>query len=77
LVPALQKMLKAATNPELQAAFEKHRNETRANVARLEQVFELLGEKPAANTCDALKGLIEEAQSSRGGMIKIFSISKH
>lgn len=63
LVPALQKMQKAATSPELAAAFEKHRNETQEHVTRLEQVFELVGEKPAAKTCDAMKGLIEEASS--------------
>jgi ferritin-like metal-binding protein YciE len=75
LVPALQKMQKAATSPELQASFEKHRNETQEHVTRLEEVFELLGEKPAAKTCDAMKGLIEEAQSiledtERGTMIR-------
>lgn len=75
LIPALQKMQKAATSPELQASFEKHRNETQEHVTRLERVFELLGEKPAAKTCDAMKGLIEEAQSiledtEKGTMIR-------
>ncbi|HEY9001554.1 MAG TPA: ferritin-like domain-containing protein [Mucilaginibacter sp.] len=75
LVPALQKMQKAATSPDLAASFEKHRNETQEHVARLEQVFELLGEKPAAKTCEAMKGLIEEAGSimedtEKGTMIR-------
>jgi ferritin-like metal-binding protein YciE len=75
LVPALQKMQKAATSPELAASFEKHRNETQEHVTRLEEVFELLGEKPAAKTCEAMKGLIEEAQSiledtEKGTMIR-------
>jgi ferritin-like metal-binding protein YciE len=61
LVKALPKMQKAATSPELAAAFEKHTRETQTHVDTLEQVFELLGEKAAAKKCDAMAGLIEEA----------------
>ena len=61
LVKALPKMKKAATSPELAAAFEKHTEETSTHIATLEQVFALLGEKPAAKKCDAMAGLLEEA----------------
>lgn len=61
LVKALPKMKKAATSPELAAAFDKHTAETEAHIATLEQVFELLGEKAAAKKCDAMAGLLEEA----------------
>lgn len=61
LVKALPKMQKAATSPELAAAFEKHTRETQTHVDTLEQVFELLGEKATAKKCDAMAGLIEEA----------------
>jgi len=61
LVKALPKMQKAATSPELAAAFEKHTQETQTHIDTLEQVFELLGEKAAAKKCDAMAGLIEEA----------------
>jgi ferritin-like metal-binding protein YciE len=61
LVKALPKMKKAATSPELAAAFNKHTAETETHIATLEKVFELLGEKPAAKKCDAMAGLLEEA----------------
>ncbi|TCD08339.1 ferritin-like domain-containing protein [Pedobacter frigidisoli] len=61
LVKALPKMKKAATSPELAAAFEKHTQETQQHIETLEQVFGLLDEKPAAKKCDAMAGLLEEA----------------
>jgi len=61
LVKALPKMKKAATSPELASAFEKHTAETETHIATLEQVFELLDEKAAAKKCDAMAGLLEEA----------------
>ncbi|MBB5394736.1 MULTISPECIES: ferritin-like domain-containing protein [unclassified Mucilaginibacter] len=60
LVKALPKMKKAATSPELAAAIDKHTAETETHIATLEQVFELLEEKPAAKKCDAMAGLLEE-----------------
>jgi ferritin-like metal-binding protein YciE len=75
LVKALPKMKKAATSPELAAAFDKHTAETETHIARLEQVFELLGEKAAAKKCDAMAGLLEEANgiiedTDKGTMIR-------
>ncbi|MGA9650948.1 ferritin-like domain-containing protein [Pedobacter sp.] len=61
LVKALPKMKKAATSPELAAAFEKHTQETQTHIDTLEEVFALLDEKPAAKKCDAMAGLLEEA----------------
>ena len=46
ILVALPKMAKAAQNEELSAAFEKHKTETEGQVDRLEQVFELIDEKP-------------------------------
>lgn len=63
LVKALPKMKKAATSPELAAAFEKHTGETESHISRLEEVFALLDEKAAAKKCDAMEGLLEEAKS--------------
>jgi ferritin-like metal-binding protein YciE len=60
LVKALPKMAKAASSEELKDAFEKHLEQTKGHVERLEQVFEGLGEKPKGKTCRAMKGLIEE-----------------
>ena len=44
------------------AAFEKHLGETEGQVARLEQVFEELGETPKGKQCPAIVGIIEEGQ---------------
>ncbi|KEQ31152.1 hypothetical protein N180_02570 [Pedobacter antarcticus 4BY] len=63
LVKALPKMKKAATSKELAAAFEKHTEETNTHIQTLEKVFELLDEKAQAKKCDAMAGLLEEADS--------------
>jgi ferritin-like metal-binding protein YciE len=60
LVKALPKMAKAASSGDLKDAFEKHLEQTKGHVERLEQVFEELGENPKGKTCRAMKGLIEE-----------------
>jgi ferritin-like metal-binding protein YciE len=62
LVKALPKMAEASTSPELRHAFESHLDETRGHVTRLEQVFLALRKKPKSQTCDAMKGLIEEGE---------------
>ena len=63
LIRALPKLAQAATNPDLQLAFQSHLGETRNHVALLEQVFELLGEKAKGKHCDGLAGIIEEGKS--------------
>jgi ferritin-like metal-binding protein YciE len=60
LVKALPKMAKGASSEELQDAFEKHLEQTKMHVERLEEVFEEIGERPKGKTCKAMKGLIEE-----------------
>jgi ferritin-like metal-binding protein YciE len=60
LLKALPKMAKAASSEELRDAFQKHLEQTKSHVERLEEVFEELGEKPRGKTCHAMKGLIEE-----------------
>ena len=60
LVKALPKLAKAASSEELKDAFDKHLEQTKGHVERLEEVFEELGEKPKGKTCQAMKGLIEE-----------------
>ena len=60
ILAALPKMAKAAQNPDLKAAFEKHRGETQEHVARLDQVFELIDKKPQGKNCPAILGILEE-----------------
>jgi len=63
LTKALAKLAKAATSPQLRAAFENHLEETRGQIERLEQVFELLDEKVKGKHCDGIAGIIEEGKS--------------
>ena len=63
LTKALPKMQKSATTPQLQEAIETHLDQTMEHVTRLEQVFEIIGEKPMAKKCDAMEGLTKEADS--------------
>jgi ferritin-like metal-binding protein YciE len=60
ILATLPKMAKAAQSPDLKAAFEKHHGETQEHVARLEEVFEVIGKKPAAKTCAAIVGITDE-----------------
>ena len=64
LVKALPKMAKAAHDPKLKQAFEKHTEDTKGHVERLKQVFELLGKKAKAKPCKAMQGLVEEGQET-------------
>lgn len=63
LAKALPKMKKAATSKELASAFDKHTQQTKGHIETLEKVFELLGEKATAKKCEAMAGLVEEAES--------------
>jgi ferritin-like metal-binding protein YciE len=60
LVKTLPKMQKAATTDKLGKAFAAHLEETKVHVERLEQVFELLEQKPRAKKCEAMEGLLKE-----------------
>lgn len=63
LVQALPKMAKKASSEELSAAFTKHLEETKVQVERVEKAFEDTGKAARAKTCEAMKGLVEEASS--------------
>ncbi len=63
LLKALPKMVKKANSEELRAAFEKHLGETEVQAERVEQAFEETGKAARAKTCEAMKGLIAEAES--------------
>ena len=60
LLKALPKMAKAATAPELSAAFTEHLEETQGQIERLETIFTALEVSPKGKTCKAMAGLLEE-----------------
>jgi ferritin-like metal-binding protein YciE len=63
ILKALPKMKKAATAEQLVNAFEEHQRVTEGQVERLEQVFESIDEKVSSKKCEAIEGLIKEAES--------------
>jgi len=65
LVKALPKMAKAASSPELQAAFTEHLEQTKIHVTRLETIFKYLDTSPTGKTCKAMEGLVEEGDDMR------------
>jgi len=62
ILKALPKMARAAQSEDLRAGFEHHREQTQGQIDRLEQIFELLGQRPRGKTCDAILGIIEEGK---------------
>jgi ferritin-like metal-binding protein YciE len=62
IIKALPKMAKAATSPELRRAFERHLEETRRQVERLDQIGDALEMKMTGKKCKGMEGLIAEGK---------------
>jgi ferritin-like metal-binding protein YciE len=62
LLTNLPKVAQAVENSSLKTAIEEHLKETREQVARLERIFKILGRRPEPDQCQAMKGLLEEAE---------------
>jgi len=60
ILRALPKVAKATTSPELREALLNHLEETKGQVARLEQIGEMVGKKMTGKTCVGMKGVLEE-----------------
>jgi ferritin-like metal-binding protein YciE len=60
ILKTLPKLAKAAQSEELRRAFLTHRDETGMHVERLQQVFDIIGKRAQAKTCEAIKGILEE-----------------
>lgn len=61
---AMQKMMKKCTSDDLKDAFEQHRMQTETQVERLEEIFEMMGKRAQAKKCEAMQGLIDEANTT-------------
>lgn len=62
LTKALPKMVEAASHSDLKNAFEEHLQETREHVDRLENIFDKMGKRADGQHCEAMEGLISEAE---------------
>ena len=63
LLKGLEKMQKAATTEELEDAFSEHAKQTERHVKRLERVFKIIGKNAEGKKCEAMDGLLREAES--------------
>ena|SRR5690625_2593261 len=62
ILKALPKLEKKAGSDELKQAFSEHHEQTETHVQRLEQVFEAIDKPARAEKCDAIIGIIKEAE---------------
>jgi ferritin-like metal-binding protein YciE len=62
ILKALPKMAKTASSPDLKQAFEEHLEQTRGQVARLDQIMEMIGSTGRGKKCKGMEGLLEEGK---------------
>ncbi|MDF3026063.1 MAG: hypothetical protein K0S23_370 [Fluviicola sp.] len=62
LTKGIPKMIENASSEELVEALKNHLKETEVHVNRLEKVFESYGQNAVAEKCEAMQGLLEEAE---------------
>lgn len=60
LLDALEQMAQETSDREIKKAYLQHRKETQGQIKRLEKIFKSLGQKPEAETCPGIEGLIKE-----------------
>src|SRR5262245_57859582 len=63
LTRALPKMATAATTRALKVAFQKHFQETKGHIARLDKALQQLGASARRKTCEGMKGLLNEGET--------------
>ena len=63
-IRAYPKLAKAVSSPQLKEALQTHLEETKGQVERLDQVFEILEKRASGKTCEAMKGLVEESSEA-------------
>ena len=62
IIQAMPKMIKAAQSPDLKRAFERHLEETRRQLERLDQIGDELEIKMTGKKCKGMEGLITEGK---------------
>jgi ferritin-like metal-binding protein YciE len=63
ITKALPKMQSAATTEELKEAFDDHLYQTTKQIKRIEKIFEKLGKQAEGKKCEAIDGIIKEAET--------------
>ena len=60
LLDALEQMAGESSDKEIKKGFVQHRKETQGQIKRLEKIFKSMGQKPEAETCAGIEGLLKE-----------------
>jgi ferritin-like metal-binding protein YciE len=66
IVEALPVMIDKATDPRLKQGFQLHLFESKNQIKRLEQVFQMIGVDVQSVNCPAIDGIIDEANDIAG-----------
>lgn len=66
IIKAMPKMVKAATNRQLSAAFSKHLDETKQQAKRLEALLASHGESTRGPKCQGMEGVLKEGDEMIG-----------
>ncbi|KAA2213424.1 YciE/YciF ferroxidase family protein [Teichococcus oryzae] len=61
-IQAMRKMLRKASDPKLKQGIEAHIEQSEEQRERVQQALEKLGARPGRKVCEAMRGLVEEAQ---------------
>jgi ferritin-like metal-binding protein YciE len=62
----MQKAVKMATAPALREGIQLHIDQTQTQIGRVEEAMEKLEIRPGRKVCEAMRGLVEEAQHEIG-----------
>lgn len=63
---AMPKMVSKAADERLKRLLEEHHGETKEQITRLEDVFELVGVKAEGVRCEAIEGILAETEELMG-----------
>jgi ferritin-like metal-binding protein YciE len=66
ILKSLPTMISKASDLQLKQAFEIHAGETQNQIKRLDQVFQMHGQKPKGVDCPAIDGIIKESNEVAG-----------
>lgn len=61
-IQGMKRAARKASEPKLQECIEVHIEESETHRERIEQALEQVGSRPGRRVCEAMRGLVEEAQ---------------
>lgn len=62
IIESLPKLIRLASSSDLKEALTKHLHETENQAKRLEQIFSILNLSSEEKTCEAMEGILREAE---------------